>query len=505
MQPLRSWVAKVTSGPYSPLVAVAAVIAGLGLLECLLPLRTTVQIGADEGMEVAKAELCLKGHQLYTEIWNDQPPLHTFLVTFVLRHFSSTMLGPRLLTVAFAVVLLIAVYLIVSRFSGDWVGVLAAGFLIGSPGFLDLSSSCMLEIPSLATAVAALCVLRMRWRAEWRLPELLSGALFAAALQIKLVPSIYLALVPLVFWLERSSSSKTTKQLVLSLGLFAVSLFAFYVLVDAMIEGGAYLHHFQQTWQSHFGDSKSLEYGSAQDFPFQWVILFKNWDLTLPAIVGVAFLAQSSRTSPGHLLPLAWLALTLLVFGIHRPWWPYYYVHLAVPLSWCAAAGIVGLAGACKPGPKVLRLGLLGLFALCCVPWIIGRLYLEASGIRHSPQTFASPVLAQVARFKPFTKSLFADRPIYSFHTDIPLPSNLAVLPVKRFWAGEMTNAKLTSELGDLKPGLLLLENDTRERPFHKLLETEYRLVYVDTQNRLYAHSSIAKRALFWSSVPPPH
>ena len=131
------------------------------LMEDLLPLRTTVQIGADEGFELAKVTLCLHGKHLYTDVWNDQPPLHTFLVTQAVKHFSiaNSALAPRALTVAFSVLLLTSVFLLVVRISGVWVAGITTGLLIASPGFLELSSSCMLEIPALATAVAALCLI----------------------------------------------------------------------------------------------------------------------------------------------------------------------------------------------------------------------------------------------------------------------------------------------------------------------------------------------------------
>ena len=92
-------------------------------------------------------------------MWNDQPPLHTFLITQVLRHVSPSITGPRLVTTAFTVRLLISVIGIVRRVSGLISATLATGLLLGSPGFLELSSSCMLEIPALAAAVTGLCLL----------------------------------------------------------------------------------------------------------------------------------------------------------------------------------------------------------------------------------------------------------------------------------------------------------------------------------------------------------
>jgi hypothetical protein len=51
-------------------------------------MREAVQIGADEGFELPKATLVINGHPLYSEVWDDQPPLHTHLVAWTLRHVS---------------------------------------------------------------------------------------------------------------------------------------------------------------------------------------------------------------------------------------------------------------------------------------------------------------------------------------------------------------------------------------------------------------------------------
>ena len=75
------------------------------------------------------------------------------------------------------------------------------------------------------------------------------------------------------------------------------------------------------------------------------------------------------------------------------------------------------------------------------------------------------------------------------------MPPDLAVVMLKRLWSGEMTNAKITDEMETVKPGLILLANDTRVMPFQKLMQTEYRLVYQDHMHRLYALKAIANKA----------
>ncbi len=57
-----------------------APLNGCGRTEALLllvPWRSAVMLGADEGFEFTKAYLLSQGVALYDPIWNDQPPLHT--------------------------------------------------------------------------------------------------------------------------------------------------------------------------------------------------------------------------------------------------------------------------------------------------------------------------------------------------------------------------------------------------------------------------------------------
>ena len=204
--------ATIKSRPRSAAIAIAAVLlAGFVVLESRVPLRTAIQIGADEGFELAKATLCLHGHSLYSEVWNDQPPLHTWLVTQVLKHLAPGILGPRLVTAAFAAILLVCVFVIVWRASGLLAGALTGALVVASPGFLELSSSCMLEIPALATAIAGLCVLIVMPRTKWYGAESLSGVLFGVAALMKLVPLYLLPLAGVIFWLRRGGEKEPAK------------------------------------------------------------------------------------------------------------------------------------------------------------------------------------------------------------------------------------------------------------------------------------------------------
>src|SRR5439155_10134743 len=186
--------------------------------------------------------------------------------------------------------------LIAFRIAGLLAAVVVTALLIASPEFLVLSASCMLEIPSLALAIAAVCLLLTSPANDWngipisrpRVPsrfpfrEIFAGALFGTSLLIKLVPVILLPLAALILWLrgstgfQRASSgsipaprswftSLPLRQTIASLAILGISIAITFVGLDLLIERGAYIIHFGQSWSSHFGGAKSTEYGSPND------------------------------------------------------------------------------------------------------------------------------------------------------------------------------------------------------------------------------------------------
>jgi hypothetical protein len=195
------------------------------------------------------------------------------------------------------------------------------------------------------------------------------------------------------------------------------------------------------------------------------------------------------------MLPVMWLVLMLVVFAVHRPWWSYYYIHIALPLCWCAAIGIVRVWEWFRRWRGLCSRLAVALFALFAVLWMGARVHLQAQEIGRSPQLHSELVLHEIERLKPFAQYLYADEPVYSFHAGNPMPPALAVLSLKRFWSGDMTNARLVAELEAAQPEILLLRNDPRERPFQDWLADGYRLVYRDGQHLLFARREVARAA----------
>lgn len=489
---------------HSSWIVLGALLGSFALLQISLPLASALKIGADEGFELAKSVLDLNGHRFYTEVWNDQPPLHVFLLTQIAKWASPSILGPRLLTVGCSAALLLSMVMIGTRLHGPAAGAVAGLWLLLSPGFVELSCSVMQEVPALAAAAASLTVLVVAERKHNTIAVAVSGVLFAAALQLKLIGIIYLPLALGLIWL-RSRRSESITQITPSIGpdecegqppwspvrlviLFVTSAaLAFFGILVLTGETASYLSQLQQAWFAHLATTKSSEYGSPDQYPFDWSVLLKNWDATIPALAGVALTAAPKwRQRLVLLLPAAWLVLLLLVFGLHRPWWTYYYVHTAVPLSLCAAIGFAEAWRHFRRKRALASQVALGLFIVAASVWMGARVYLQVASIRALPRIHSCLVLQEVARLRRHVRFLFTDEPIYSFHTRIPLPPALGVLSLKRFWSGDMTNARLTEELREARPELLLLKNDTAELPFGDLIRSDYRLIYYDERTRLY-------------------
>jgi 4-amino-4-deoxy-L-arabinose transferase-like glycosyltransferase len=284
-------------------------------LQWLLPLSTAVEIGADEGMELGKTTLWVGGHKLYTEVWNDQPPLHTFLTSQIYKHISHSVLGPRLLTMGFTALLLGSLFTICWRLNGVWVAGVTTFLLIMSPGFLELSSSCMLEIPALAMAVAGLAVLLVGTRsttflnsapslpsfpsvktsdaAERLLTEIIVGVLFAAAVLMKLVPVILLSLAALILWVQSREGSYPIKRFIVSSAVLGFAFVASLIAIDFIIDRGLFSSTFSKRGRL-ISVRRSRSNISAKDHPFDWTILLKNWDATLPALVGLVLLVAGA-------------------------------------------------------------------------------------------------------------------------------------------------------------------------------------------------------------------
>ncbi len=139
----------------SPLITVALLVCLIVAIR-LKPLVQTFEFDYDEGFNLMKAFLYSQGFSLYTQIWNDQPPLFTVILSSWLKIFGNSILAARLLIIIFSALLIYCFYKIVSINLGRLPALIATFLLFTSWLYIRLSISVMIGLPSLSLAVLSI-------------------------------------------------------------------------------------------------------------------------------------------------------------------------------------------------------------------------------------------------------------------------------------------------------------------------------------------------------------
>jgi 4-amino-4-deoxy-L-arabinose transferase-like glycosyltransferase len=489
------------------------ILVGFGFLALIAGTRISIasaqEIGGDEHFEVTKAFLWSQGPDVYTRVWNDQPPLFTVLLGVLFRSFGSDIGVARCLASIFGVALLVGLYLIVWRREGALPAYIVVLTLLAAPGVFELCVSVMLEVPAIALGLWSVPLLDL-WisRRTWRW-LMASGTLFACALQTKLTAAILMPALVFELMLARhpssdaASSSWRGRLSVLALWLFSVIVV--YLILGASL--GAYYSTF---WQSHFsGIARGSE--EAQHFAFYWKSLLAQPE----ALFGVFLTTVAAwRTGDWHLMLFPWtlLATAGMVHTVHRPYWSYYALHFALPMAWISGHGMNVFIRICSDYWRGCHDRLVWQRWSVCIALSLGiaiyaelglsRLLVGVNRIQTHSLVDSEPVLGAMQRFSAQTKWIYTTLPMYAFHARLSMIPELAVLPLKRFWCGEIDNATIAAKVQEYRPEQLLFSVNSRPIPeLTCFLEKEYMLIYQDEIYCLWVARWIALE--YGISVPP--
>lgn len=441
---------------------------GVGLC-ALVPLGAALQFGTDEGYELMKALLVSLGHPLYREVWNDQPPLHTELLALLFRIFGPSAYAGRLLSVGFAMVLVWSLYKLVSARSGRLAGLLAVALLASSGFFLQLSVSVMLELPAIALALAAAWAWTRYVGGNGRWWLKCSGLLFGCALQVKLTAAIVLPALAADFLFNRPSGNRET-DLSAEPGRWTRSHEALLWCSTALAAFGLILAAFycRDTlpvfWASHFSTGTSNAVAS-EGYAFRPESILDDMALAVPAVAGLLLLGCKCRRD--LLLPTALLAAALAIHLWHRPYWHYYGLHFAIPLAWLGGVGIVEwfrlLWNQETRIPLLAKLGLAFRYlawslvvslVITLAPENLWNEVLRLKAARLAEEEGTVAALRQRAEGTPW---VFTDQTVAAFWAGLPVPPELAVIPSKRIWSGQISRAAILESLERYQPRLVLL------------------------------------------------
>jgi hypothetical protein len=129
---------------------------------------------------------------------------------------------------------------------------------------------------------------------------------------------------------------------------------------------------------------------------------------------------------------------------------------------------------------------MLALLLVCLIIREGGTRFLcECERIDELPRIEDNPIISSMKRYSYNTKWTFARDSMYSFHANLLIIPELAVLPANRFWSGRITLDGVWKIIKKERPQQLLLR-ETLDLDTVRFVETNYRLVCEDGERRLY-------------------
>jgi 4-amino-4-deoxy-L-arabinose transferase-like glycosyltransferase len=473
-------------------------LAFLGVMLLFYPFRYVFEFDTDEGINAIKALLSLRGFGLYSEIWNDQPPVFTLLLVFWFRLFGLRVVAGRALVLLFSSALIAGAVLYLRRSWGREAAVAGLLFLVLLPFYCELSVSIMIGLPSIAFGILSFAG-HVRWHEDRRPVWLiLSGASLALAILTKaftviLVPLWVLGLVLALrhdLRLEPGRLRSWLPFLTWGLPFGAICLLALFLVIGPENVG--------QLVEVHLAAERSPAFVPSELLPTINTFLRKLIPLFLLAGVG-AYHAVRNRT--WHTLYLVgWLASAYALLLFNRPTWPHQQLLITVPAAILAAIGagtaIRDLVTRLRSRPSsssglpvtLISLAAALVFVATRGPATLDEFDLDLPNLKTSPSTNLQErqIVALMSDHAQETRWVFTDRPMFAFLAKLPVPPFLAVLSSKRLLSGELTQMEILEELVAYKPEMVLAgrfdvpaaREYMRRRNFRRIDETPFYRLY---------------------------
>ncbi|BAU04306.1 ArnT family glycosyltransferase [Fischerella sp. NIES-3754] len=448
------------------------------------PMTQTFQFDYDEGFNLMKAVLYSKGFSLYSQIWNDQPPLFTLILSKWLNLFGHSIFATRLLTLLFSAILIWCFYQIVFFELGHFPAIVATFFLFTSWLYIRLSISVMIGIPSLALAMLAIYFLYRYKQNYYKIYLILSGGCLALSLQTKLF-TVFLIPLILLHILDFCSKTKEIKNNRLfffkSISLWLISLGLIYSLLGIL---------YQQFWNqeqlllTHLKQPPDYRVENFNNLQYLNYMIHQDYDYIFLADIGIwAIISQKQKKG---LLPLTWLITATLILLKHQPLWYHYYPLLAIPICWLAAYGVCLLYNLfsqnIQKNFQIINIKKLILPASLVVI-LISLIIITPPNPRGSvPKNLE--LMQMILKYKSLTNWVFTDNPMYAFYNDLIVPPEIAVISYKRINSGDLTFAEMLAILNKYHPEQIILTRWTTQIKSDKNLmnyiNNNYSLTYTN-------------------------
>jgi Pectic acid lyase/Dolichyl-phosphate-mannose-protein mannosyltransferase len=430
-------------------VGIAILVSALG------PWWFPKSAGADEGINLEKAVLVSQGYHLYSEIWSDQPPFLTWVLVAVHKFFPFSIAAARTVILAFAILLAVTFFRIVSRFEGNlaaWTGVI---LLATSELYLKLSVSVLIGLPAVAMAMLSFDLATSGSGRSRKAFAIASGVVFSAAIMTKMFVLVSLPALLLSFRYAADGAGGRNRLptliaicLLSMLAAFGVILwFAGTLSFDQLVSP-----HVSARGGEFYSDNGGVdellqELNSGAPLPFYGALLFG-----IPAMF--------AKPTGTRLIPAVWFMAGAVVLAGHAPLWWHQVLLLLPPLCWLAAAGIGAMVNLEKPPPLVEKLmynsgKVIPILVWCLIAFVMIRSAILAyEGIGDVRKALNAPPRPeeQIAklRLQLFNNGeglVVSDLALDAYKVGRAVPPALAVWSEKRLVTGNITEQDIVGEI----------------------------------------------------------
>lgn len=477
------------------------------------PIHTAFELHADERYELIKGFLDFSGERLYGSFWNDQPPFHTFLLKCLFSLFGPSAHLGRILSLLFASMMIWLVFDLAWRWSGP-VGAFAAIItLVISPGFFLLSVATMIGLPAYAIGLLGLHTFCRYCDCRKVIWLCVSGLCFGLALQTKLtalllLPALFVwqamgevrkmrAILPdggakqtLTAWLGAA-----TGRLMGVLGIWTACV----LLGVAVVWAGYPQERWSDIVTAHFDSRIRNAFADPTEFFTLHDMLRYNVATVLAALVGMILAMLNWRAE--YAVPVTLALTTYGAHLIHKPFWHYYYLHLAIPLAWLVGIAFQilwthaldrsGTARARSPG------GIRGVLALALLSSVLlvsfAEKFPQETGFLSRPERGINWKIVSLMKSRAAkTNWVYTDCALFAFYAGLKMPPELAVIPMKRIRAGRITSQELATFLKRYRPEQIVLQRAyLYDHDIDLFLKEFYNLKAGDGSLRYYVSKAI--------------
>lgn len=445
-----------------------------GAIAWFLSLHPVFQFDHDEGIAVARAASYLQGFRLYTQIWNDQPPLFTVMLANWLHVFGASVTAARLMVALFSTLLIWSFSQILRQSFGGGPALVGVLLLTISWKYVILSISVMSGLVAIALAMLSAYLLLHYQKHRSTTLLLLSGLCFGLSLQTKFftvligVPLFIQFLCFCGFQKQNITSQEQHRlQTFYPAFFWAVSCSLTFVLIAILLQS----IQLEQLLTSHLSPQVQQQSQEIDNFNTVPEMLLQDGEYLVLAVFGLWNLVRPTPYRTALLVPLVWLVFITGVLGHYQPLWYHYYLLFSIPLVWLAVSGIVAIAEWVKPhlspalpgkNRRALRVllivflvGVLGLGGSISRNKLRQMTAVVYSEVQAGQQRFA--VVERVAAYKAHTRWVFADAPMLAFRAGLPVPPETAVFSRKRLWGGNLSDGRICEILRTYRPEQIVI------------------------------------------------